>query len=298
VKSGGYYNYTLSDGTTRGRTAGDYSTDVLAQAADRFIRRTPTGQPLFLYFAPYAPHAPYRPAPRHRGAWAGRLPDLMSPPAAEDVRGKPGWVGRQRPPSRTAVTMARTRQQESLMAVDDAVARLVDALDDTGRLEDTLVVYLTDNGLLLGEHQLLGKGAPYAPALSVPLLMRWDGEVGQGLVDERLALNLDVTATIAAATSVRFGTDGLDLLGPRGRAGFVVEGAPDPKLARPAFCGWRTAEWTYVRWATGEEELYAQQTDPGQLRNLARDGTRQPQLRPLRERARRHCRPEPPGFDW
>ncbi len=298
VKSGGYYHYALNDGTTRGGTAGDYSTDVLARAADRFIRRTPSAQPLFLYFAPYAPHAPYRPAPRHRGAWAGRLPDLMSPPAAEDVRGKPDWVREQRPPSRRAVTVARTRQQESLMAVDDAVERFVDALDDTGRLENTLIVYLSDNGLLLGEHGMVGKGAPYAPAPSVPMLMRWDGRVGEGVVDQRLALNLDVTATIAAATSVPFGTDGLSLLGPRRRSGFVVEGAPDPKLARPAFCGWRTADWTYVRWATGEEELYAQQADPGQVRNLARAGSRHPRLGPLREQARRHCRPEPPGFDW
>lgn len=298
VKSGGYYNYALSHGRTRGNEAGDYSTDLLARAAERFIRRTPSGQPLFLYFAPYAPHAPYRPAPRHRGAWAGRLPGALSPPGAEDVRAKPAWVRRHRPPSRRAVTLARTRQQESLMAVDDAVARLVDALTDTGRLADTLVIYLSDNGLLLGEHHLVGKGAPYEPALSVPMVMRWDGMVGAGQVDQRLALNLDVTATIAAATSVPFDTSGLSLLAPRRRSGFVVEGAPDPKLPRPAFCGWRTADWTYVRWATREEELYSQRDDPGQLRNLARNGSRHPQLRPLQERARRHCRPEPPGFDW
>jgi arylsulfatase A-like enzyme len=51
VKSGGYYNYALSDGRTRGTTEADYSTDVLARAAEHFIRGTPEGQPLFLYFA-------------------------------------------------------------------------------------------------------------------------------------------------------------------------------------------------------------------------------------------------------
>jgi arylsulfatase A-like enzyme len=194
--------------------------------------------------------------------------------------------------------VARIRQQESLMAVDDAVGRLVDALDDTGRLTNTLVVYLSDHGLLLGEHHLVGKGAPYAPALSVPMVLRWDGTVASGRVDQRLALNLDVTATIAAAAAVPFDTDGLSLLGPARRSGFVVEGAPDSKVGRPAYCGWRTADWTYVRWATGEEELYSQGTDPGQVRNLAVDGSRHPRLRPLREHTRRECRPEPPGFDW
>jgi arylsulfatase A-like enzyme len=298
VKSGGYYNYALSDGRTRGTTEADYSTDVLARAAEHFIRGTPEGQPLFLYFAPYAPHAPSRPAPRHRGAWAGRLPDLASPTVADDVRGKPAWVRRQRAPARRSLAVARIRQQESLMAVDDAVGRLVDALDDTGRLTNTLVVYLSDHGLLLGEHHLVGKGAPYAPALSVPMVLRWDGTVASGRVDQRLALNLDVTATIAAAAAVPFDTDGLSLLGPARRSGFVVEGAPDSKVGRPAYCGWRTADWTYVRWATGEEELYSQGTDPGQVRNLAVDGSRHPRLRPLREHTRRECRPAPPGFDW
>lgn len=296
AKSGGYYNYALSDGTARGTRIEDYSTDVLAQAAEEFIRSTPSEQPLFLYFAPYAPHAPARPAPRHRGAWAGRI--LAPKSLTEDLRDKPQWVRRQRSPGRRALDLALSRQQESLMAVDEAVARLVGALDDTARLANTLVVYLSDNGLLLGEHGLVGKGAPYDPAVSVPMLLRWDGRVEPGARDQRLALNLDVTATIAAATSVPYVTDGLSLLGPRRRAGFVLEGAADTKVGRPAFCGWRSVDWTYVRWATGEEELYSQRTDQNQLRNLALDALQRPRLLSMRATARRHCRPEPPDFDW
>jgi arylsulfatase A-like enzyme len=298
VKSGAYFHYRLSDGAVHQALASDYSTDVLAGAGERFIRTTPRTRPLFLYFAPYAPHSPFRPAPRHRGGWKGRLPSYRPVSVTEDVADKPSWVRRFRPVPQAVIDRTRQRQQESLMAVDEAVGRLVQALEDTGRLSNTLIVYLSDNGLLLGEHHLVGKGAPYSPALSVPMVLRWDGKVSPGRVDRRLALNVDVTATIATSTSTAMDTAGLSLLGPRRRDGFVLEGAADPKLARPAFCGWRTAGWTYVRWATGEEELYSAVVDPDQAHNLAPDPARTRTLRWLRARARTHCAPEPPGFDW
>lgn len=297
-RSGSYFGYRLSDGRRHGSGTAAYSTDVLARAAERFVRATPRNQPLFVYFAPYAPHAPSVPAPRHAGAWTDRLPRHRPVSATEDVEDKPAWVRRLTAPTQASVDTARARQQESLMAVDEAVGGLVQALADTGRLSNTLVVYLSDNGLLLGEHHIMGKGAPYAEALSVPLVVRWDGRVQASRTDDRLALNLDVPATIAEAAAVRFPTDGLSLLAGHDRRGFVLEGAADPKLARPAFCGWRTAEWTYVRWATGEEELYSQRGDPHQLRNLATDASRRPVRDALRSRAVRHCAPEPPGFDW
>jgi arylsulfatase A-like enzyme len=217
----------------------------------------------------------------------------------EDTSDKPAWVRQNAAPVALAdVDTTQVRQQESLMSVDEAVSRLVGALRDTGRMRNTLFVYTSDNGLLLGDHRLLTKGAPYAPALAVPLLVRWDGQVRAGHVDRRLALNLDITRTITSATPASLPTDGLSLLGARRRDGFLLEGARGPLLGRPAFCGWRTAAWTYVRWATGEEELYSDKLDPDQVRNLARDDAQRTVLTALRERTRRHCVPEPPRFDW
>jgi arylsulfatase A-like enzyme len=254
---------------------------------------------VFLLFAPYAPHAPYRPAPRHDGAWAGLLPAYRPASVTEDTSDKPAWVRENAAPVALAdVDTTQVRQQESLMAVDEAVSRLVGALRDTGRMRNTLFVYTSDNGLLLGDHRLLTKGAPYGPALAVPLLVRWDGQVRAGHVDRRLALNLDITRTITSATPASLATDGLSLLGARRRDGFLLEGARGPLLGRPAFCGWRTAAWTYVRWATGEEELYSDKLDPDQVRNLAGDDAHRTELTALRERTRRACVPEPPRFDW
>ena len=183
-RSGDYYDYTLSDGSVHGSKPRDYSTDVLAAAATDVVRTTPATQPLFLWYAPYAPHGPYRPAPRHRHAAVA----LQAKPGGEDVSTKPHWVQALDPPKAETVARAARRQQQALMAVDEAVAGLVAALADTGRLSNTLIVFASDNGLLWGEHGMLDKNVPYTPATAVPLVLRWDGHVGAGRVDDRLAL--------------------------------------------------------------------------------------------------------------
>ena len=93
-------------------------------------------------------------------------------------------------------------------------------------------------------------------------------------------------------------TAGLDLLGDVRRTGFVLEAPPEPRLNRPAYCGWRTADWSFTHYATGEEELYSEQLDPYQLTNVAQDPANQEQLNHLRHQARRHCSPVPPAFSW
>ncbi len=297
-RSGDYYDYSLSDGTGYGSTPADYSTDVFADRAVEFVRTTPASTRLFLYLAPYAPHAPYRPAPRHQGAWKDRLPRFVSPAVGEDVSDKPLWVQQLAPVSPRQVRHVQRAQQESLMAVDEAVARVVATLQEAGRLENTLFVFTSDNGLAWGEHNVLFKSVPYTPASAVPLVVRWDVRVPAGQVDPRLALNLDIATTIAQATSASMLTAGLDLLGESRRDGFVLEAPPEPRLARPAYCGWRSAEWTFTRYATGEEELYSRGLDPFELTNLAQTPGNESQLREMRREARRFCNPVPPEFSW
>ncbi len=296
-RSGDYYDYELSDGTVHGSAPADYSTDVFADRAVDFVRSTPASTRLFLYLAPYAPHAPFRPAPRHLGAWRD-LPPFESPAVGEDVSDKPQWVQQLEPPTEQQVRHVQRGQQESLMAVDEAVARVVDALAESGRLENTLLVFTSDNGLAWGEHNVLFKSVPYTPASAVPLVVRWDAQIPAGAVDTRLALNVDITTTIARVASASMLTAGLDLLGDDERTGFVLEAPPEPRLNRPAYCGWRTADWSFTHYATGEEELYSQQDDPYQLTNVAADPTHERQLRHMRNQAHRYCSPVPPEFSW
>jgi N-acetylglucosamine-6-sulfatase len=296
-RSGDYYDYTLSDGRAFGSRPADYSTDVLAATATDVIRSTPADQRLFLWFAPYAPHSPFRPAPRHRDAEVADL-SLPGGSRAEDVTSAPAWVRRLAPVPPDKLARVPRRQQRALMAVDEAVADVVAALSDTGRLANTLIVFTSDNGLLWGEHGILDKNVPYAPATRVPLVLRWDGHVAAGTVDDRLALNIDLTATIAAAASTGMTTEGLDLLATGSRDGFVLEATEDPGLGRPAYCGWREVAWTFVRYATGEEELYSLADDPGERANLAGSFAHRARQEAMRDLAREHCAPEPPGFDW
>ena len=297
--SGAYYDYLLGQrGGPYGAGTHDYSTDVLATRAVNFIWSTPQQRSLFLYFAPYAPHAPYSPAPRHLGALKGKLTAYRPASITAPVDNKPGWV--QRLPQVTAeeIDYIHERQGEALMAVDDAVAAIVAALEHSGRLHDTMIVFLSDNGLQTGEHHLLGKNTPYHASTSIPLVIRWDGRVAAGRVDGRIALNVDVAKTIASAAKVPMTTDGMSLLARRTRKGFVLEAAHRSNYIRPAYCGWRTKHWMYVHYSTGEEEMYAYRSDPDELNNLAGNPAHAGQLSAMKASARQACRPMPPGFTW
>jgi arylsulfatase A-like enzyme len=291
---GAYFGYTLSDGSVHGDAAEDYSTDVLTRRAERFIRSTPDRKPVFVLLAPFAPHKPYLPAPRHAGAAADLRPDE---PLSRTWLERPAWTVRRTPSPEEAPAVIRRGQVESLFAVDDAVASVLRTLRQTGRDQDTLFVFTSDNGYLWGEHGLTGKDAPYDPATRVPLVLRWDGRVPAGAVDDRLALNIDLTATISRAASAGMTTDGVDLLGERRRGGFVLE-AMNGYAGRPAYCGWRTRNRMFVQWADGRTDLFDYRTDPYEQHNLAGDPAMQQVEQQMRAKAEQACDPEPPGFDW
>jgi arylsulfatase A-like enzyme len=291
---GAFFGYTLSDGTYHGEAPEEYSTDVLAQRAESFVRSTPREKPVFVFLAPYAPHKPYTPAPRHVGAYSD-LPPLESSSLSWPDR--PSWQERRSPPEEEPPQAVRQGQAESLLAVDDAVASMLDALRETGRDRDTLFVFTSDNGYLWGEHGITGKDVPYDDATRVPLVLRWDGQVAAGATDDRLALNLDLATTLATAAGAPMITDGLDLRGTKRRGGFVLE-AMDGYAGRPAYCGWRTENRMFVQWADGTAELYDYRTDPYEQHNLAGDPSMRQVEDEMRARAREECSPEPPGFDW
>lgn len=299
----GYYNYGLNNGTFHGTRPRDYSTDVLRKAAVRFIKSAPVGRPLFLYFAPFGPHRPSTPAPRHTGLWQGRLPSYRPPSVTADLTGKPPWIAALRRPPQWRIDVARAKIQESLMSVDDAVASIVETLAEAGRLANTLIVYMSDNGVLLGDHHLLlKKNLPYDQSTRIPMIIRWDGHVVPNTKDWRLALNVDVAGTVARAAGISFASDGIDLLGTQVRDGFPVEsgprGASDNSPTRPAYCGFRTPEWLYVQYASGEQELYSYEADPWEVTNLAGRLRYKQRLESLRASAVDTCFPVPPEFAW
>ena len=311
-----YFNYELNvDGNLqrRGGNPEDYATDVLATYASDFIRSAGDG-PLFLYFAPFVPHAApgtplgATPAPRDVGALDGlhrwRPPNYNE----SDVTDKPPWI--RAGPRFTANASARgdtfrQEQLEALLSADEAVARIIAALRDTGRLANTLVVFMSDNGIAWGEHRRLGgKTVPYEENIRVPLVIRYDRLRLTKRSDERLAVNVDIAPTLTAAAGVSApGAEGLNLLpvlagdDPSWREDFVLERSR-PRGKIPSYCGVRSQRYKYVQYITGFEELYDLTVDPFELNNRANDPLLRGRLLDLRQRVRELCSPPPPRFHF
>jgi arylsulfatase A-like enzyme len=189
-----------------------HDTDLHAQTAESFIKRKAgLGSPFFMYLAPNAPHHPSYFADRHADIFSDtRLPRPSSFNEA-DVSDKPQWVRNKPRLSSTDisnVTNFYRKRLRALQSVDDMVARLVNTLSTrkdtlTGKplIDNTYIVFTSDNGIYLGEHRLTEKAAAYNAAPRVPLLIRGPG-VPQGATRPQMALNNDLAPTFADLAGV------------------------------------------------------------------------------------------------
>jgi N-acetylglucosamine-6-sulfatase len=310
---GGYYNYVLGENGKSvrfGRAPGDYSTDVFTRLATQFIASTPSSSPLFLYYAPRAPHLPSTPAPRHASACPG-LPPLRPPNYDQaDVSDMPAYVrghARLTPRQIAAYDRQHLLHCRSLLGVDDGVRAILEELRRTGRLSNTLFVYTSDQGYLFGEHRLTGKKVPYEESIRVPMVIRYDPVTRlTGRTDSHLVLNVDLAQTFAGAAGVKApGAEGrsiLPLLGDPNtpwRTRFLIEHWELPRISSayvPAYCGVRTEHFVYVKYVTGEQEIYDLQRDPFELHNLAANPADAALDARLHSEMVKLCSPPPPGF--
>jgi N-acetylglucosamine-6-sulfatase len=272
---------------------GEYLTDFETRRAVGLIDdASPGDRPFYLslwYTAPHRgsprdPDDPRRPgtpspAPRHRDAYAGvRMP---RPPSFNErnMYDKPQVVAdrpRLSPELAAGVEENWRQENEALMAVDEGVAQIVEALRRNGELENTLIVFVSDNGFMHGEHRALAeKVLPYEESIRVPLVLRGPG-VPQARVDHRLVGNVDVTSTILDAADVLPGRvqDGRSLLelladpGAEWGRDILIENGRGANGV-PAYRGIRNYRFLYVEHrTTGEYELYDLQTDPYELQSV------------------------------
>jgi N-acetylglucosamine-6-sulfatase len=323
-----YWGYTLNENGLLstygiGRNPLFYSTDYYTQRAVDLIARTaPASQPFFLSVAFLAPHAggPREPddppgistpavAPRHRDRFAAT--PLPVPPSYNelDVSDKPAHI-RALPligPVRAQKIRENYQQRlESLLAVDEGIARILGALRTAGELDDTLVIFTSDNGFFHGEHRVPnGKVLVYEPSIRVPLIMRGPG-VPKGAKRGQLVTNADLAPTILDATGARPGKtqDGRSLFGllrdPDREWGrdLLIEGGGVP--GKGAFDALRTYRYLYAQYTTGERELYDLERDPHELRSRHADAAYAPvrrglarRLSALKDCAGRSCRTSP-----
>lgn len=287
-----YFNYTLSaNGRLEryGDAPAHYSTDVLAEQVIAFIEQAEANdeQPFFIYFAPFAPHGddvpngPATPAPRHADAFAGATAPRSPSFNEADVGDKPPPVARLpllTPEQIRAIDHEHRTRLQSLLAVDEAIDRIIQALAERDELENTYIFFTSDNGYHLGQHRMPnGKDTPYEEDIRVPLVVRGPG-VPRGVSLDHLVLNIDFAPTLAelaGATAAELidGRTFAPLLRPdppRGeswRRDFLVE------IYRPIgveIRALRTQEWVYVEYSPGARELYDLRADPYQLESLHR----------------------------
>ena len=284
----------------------DYSPDVTGEMTEKLVRaERRKRKPFFIWWSVAAPHREDvsttlmgrpgpdpRPAPRYADAVTSL--SLPQPPSFNepDLSDKPSPVtDAAAPMSQAQIEQLQLDYQGragALMAVDDHVGDLVKGLKRTDQLKNTVIMFLSDNGWLQGQHRVTGdKFLPYEESLKVPLIIRGPG-VKKGATVAGQVSNVDFAPTLLDFADAKAGRrmDGLSLLPtlrkPRKR--------PDRALAIEAlaplfpggnipinawdqpYTGVRTDQYTYVVWTqTGETELYDRTADPYQLDNVSGD---------------------------
>jgi len=335
ANAGNYYGDQLIEinGKPAAKVAG-YTTDWYTGRAVEYIRggHRDGKKPWYLWLCYGAVHGPYTPAERHRAAYAGvgvPLPGDIFPERSgkpEYVRKRDTWVrgkdGRaELNPARKLRTVknmplhgndlqAWVRQyHHSVLAIDEAVGRLLKTLSETGQDRNTLVVFAADQGIAWGQHGFQQKVAPYDANIRGPLIMSFPGVIPQGGVCPSPVGGTDLPPTFFAIAGLELpwtmhGHDLTPLLKrPAGAwkypaltiltgQSFGSDTARVPiereKLYATAKVPWwvslATGKYKYIRTLVeGEiEELYDLESDPEELRNLALLPSYRERLRELR----------------
>jgi N-acetylglucosamine-6-sulfatase len=212
-----------------------YTTDILTDYAIDWLRLQAASRPFFMVLSSKAVHAEFVPAPRHRGRYAAApipYPATMANTEA-NYRGKPAWVRAQRDSWHGVDYMYHGQMQfdefyrryaETLLALDESVGRVLDYLDQSGLARSTLVLYMGDNGFLLGEHGLIDKRHAYEESIRIPMLAYAPGWIRPGTVVTAMVRNIDVAPTILELAGVLRppspeGRGGQGVRPPEGRGG-------------------------------------------------------------------------------
>lgn len=225
---GAYFDPVMIEMGERKKLKG-YTTDLITDLAIRFVTNRPADRPFFLMYHHKAPHRNWQPDEKYR-----RQYENYEPPVPEsfddDYRGKSD-ASRQAtmhidedlnrsdlkmdpPPGLSGAALKRwkyTRYMRDYLAcvqsVDDNVGRFLDYLDQQGLSSNTIVVYTSDQGFFLGEHNFYDKRFMYEESLRMPFLIRWPAQIRPGSVSAKMILNVDFAPTFLQAAGVKVPAD-------------------------------------------------------------------------------------------
>jgi len=299
-----YFNQRLNVNGTWSVHPG-YLTHVLRDYALEFLRRAAKQEkPFVLLFSPSAPHftnspsgkpsqgrdrflRPPEPAPGDEKLYQDLPPHRPPSWNKTDGSGKPRWFQSRRPLAPDTIELIdtfRRKQIQSLNSLDQAVESLLDELSRQGKLDDTLVIYLSDNGHFWGEHRIpWGKNSVYEESSRVPFAVRYPRLVAKPRVETRLVANIDIAPTIYNLARIPIPTevDGRSLVplltdgsktnpSVSWREELLLEGwfpSPAIKEGRAPYAAVHTGRYVYVETEGDRSELYDLMSDPQQLQN-------------------------------
>ncbi len=307
---GVYYDPTLNIDGEQKEVEG-YITDLLTDYTLEWLDEINRDQPFFAYLSHKAVHAEFEPAERHEGMYEDI--DIPKPASMKNIEqnyeGKPDWVREQRYSWHGVEHMYHGRDDhpqgieeiiprysESLMGVDESIDRVLDYLEQEGLAENTLVIYMGDNGFMLGEHGLIDKRQAYEESMRVPMLAWAPGYIEAGSTIEENILNIDIAPTL------------LDMAGGAMPEDHTVDGQSFLPLLRGESIDWRSTfvyqyfwensfphtpttyairgdryKYIYYHGVWDKNELYDLKTDPNEMHNLIDVPEHQDRVREMRD---------------
>ena len=312
---GTYLDPELNEDGRSTKTRG-YTTDILNHYAVDFVKRSHR-KPFLIYLAHKALHPEvaqnndgsvdlssaerFIPAARHKGLYenqtiprrpnANRAPE--GKPALQRQIGKLPPLG---PNTGTRDVVIRERQQ-TLMAIEDGVGQILDALKETGQLDNTVVVFTSDNGYFYGEHGLsVERRLAYEESIRLPLLVRYPGLIKADTKLDEIVLNIDIAPTLLALAGVPVpdnmqGHSLVPLLREKKnewRRSFLIEYYSDrvfPRIVKMGYQAVRTERWKYIRYLEldGMDELYDLKADPYEMKNVISEPRAEQTLKAMRK---------------
>lgn len=273
-----YTDYWVFDNTDEMVNHTEYVTDYFTDRAIDFLEdHKDSDKPFCLSVHYTAPHAPWRQEEQPADIWDSYADTEFSLPVEEPHP----WNGWNPSPENRHKTIQG--YYTTITAMDQAIGRALDKLEELGMTDDTIVIFTSDNGYSMGHHGITGKGNGTFPlnmfeeSVKVPFLAKFPGKFPAGVVNSDLVSHYDFMPTL------------LDYLGMENPEADKLPGRSFAEILRGNALGWdndevvvcdeygpnrmlRTTDWKYVhRYPEGPNELYHLAEDPGEKVNLVDD---------------------------
>jgi arylsulfatase A-like enzyme len=314
---GKYFDTEFNSNGQGAKVVPGYYTTVVTDMALEWLQKD-RSQPFLLMLGHKAPHSFYFPEPKYEHSFDDVSVDY--PHSAYKLDDKPSWMQqrlytwhgiygpifewrKEFPNDKSSGVLDFERMVRAywgtILSVDDSVGRLTEHLRSTGQLDNTVFIFMGDNGLLEGENGMVDKRTAHDASMRIPMILRYPPLTqGKGQRVSEQVLTVDVAPTI------------LDLCGAEPLKN--IHGRSVRQLASEKSQGWRTSwlyhynyekpfpytpniravrtdRWKYIRYPHGDgepdrhrDELYDLQSDPGELHNLSGAEEHQPRITELR----------------